>query len=86
MVLMIIAAIAIPNLVHGKMRANEAAAVASVKTINTAEYMYHDAYPDVGYSSSLAKLGSNGSSCQVWPGCWNTPHPDRPRGTCIPRC
>ena len=60
---MIIAAIAIPNLVHGKMRANEAAAVASVKTINTAEYMYHDAYPDVGYSSSLANLGSNGSSC-----------------------
>jgi type IV pilus assembly protein PilA len=63
MVIMIIAAIAIPNLVHGKMRANEAAAVASVKTINTAEFMYHDAYPQVGYSSSLAKLGSNGSSC-----------------------
>ena len=40
MVIMIIAAIAIPNLVHGKMRANEAAAVASVKTINTAQYMY----------------------------------------------
>jgi type II secretory pathway pseudopilin PulG len=65
MVLMIIAAIAIPNLVHGKMRANEAAAVASIKTINTAEYMYHDAYPDVGYSSSLAQLGSNGSSCDT---------------------
>lgn len=63
MVIMIIAAIAIPNLVHGKMRANEAAAVASVKTINTAEFMYHDAYPQVGYSSNLAKLGSNGSSC-----------------------
>jgi type IV pilus assembly protein PilA len=63
MVLMVIAAIAIPNLVHGKMRANEAAAVASVKTINTAEYMYHDAYPDVGYSSSLANLGSHGSTC-----------------------
>lgn len=63
MVLMIIAAIAIPNLVHGKMRANEAAAVASVKTINTAEYMYHETYSDVGYASSLAKLGSNGSSC-----------------------
>jgi type II secretory pathway pseudopilin PulG len=65
MVLMIIAAIAIPNLVHGKMRANEAAAVASVKTINTAEFMYHEAYPDVGYSSSLANLGSNGSSCET---------------------
>jgi prepilin-type N-terminal cleavage/methylation domain-containing protein len=63
MVLLIIAAIAIPNLVHGKMRANEAAAVASVKTINTAEYMYNTAYPEVGYSSSLAKLGGNGSSC-----------------------
>jgi type II secretory pathway pseudopilin PulG len=64
MVLMIIAAIAIPNLVHGKMRANEASAVASVKTINTAEYMYNNAYPDVGYSSSLANLGSHGSTCE----------------------
>ena len=65
MVLMVIAAIAIPNLVHGKMRANEASAVASVKTINTAEYMYNNAYPDVGYSSSLANLGSNGSTCET---------------------
>ena len=64
MVLMIIAAIAIPNLVHGKMRANEASAVASVKTINTAQYMYNNAYPDVGYSSSLANLGSHGSTCE----------------------
>ncbi|MCU1221291.1 MAG: hypothetical protein JWN42_2488, partial [Candidatus Angelobacter sp.] len=37
---------------------------ASVKTINTAEMMYHDSYPDVGYSSSLANLGSHGSSCE----------------------
>jgi len=63
MVILIIAAIAIPNLVHGKMRANEAAAVASVKTINTAELMYNDAYPDVGFSNNLANLGSHGSSC-----------------------
>ncbi|MCU1334164.1 MAG: hypothetical protein JWM08_3156 [Candidatus Angelobacter sp.] len=64
MVILIIAAIAIPNLVHSKMRANEASAVASVKTINTAEMMYHDSYPDVGYSSNLANLGSHGSSCE----------------------
>ena len=64
MVILIIAAIAIPNLVHGKMRANEAAAVSSVKTINTAQLMYHDAFPEVGYSSSLANLGSHGSSCE----------------------
>jgi prepilin-type N-terminal cleavage/methylation domain-containing protein len=64
MVILIIAAIAIPNLVHGKMRANEAAAVASIKTVNTAEALFINTYPDVGYSSNLANLGSNGSSCE----------------------
>jgi type II secretory pathway pseudopilin PulG len=64
MVILIIAAIAIPNLVHGKMRANEAAAVVSVKTIHTAEVLYNNTYPDVGYSANLANLGSNGTSCE----------------------
>ena len=64
MVILIIAAIAIPNLVHGKMRANEAAAVSSVKTINTARMMYNDAFREVGYASSLANLGAHGSSCE----------------------
>ncbi len=64
MVILIIAAIAIPNLVHGKMRANEAAAVVSVKTIHTAEVLYNNTYPDVGYSANLANLGRNGSSCE----------------------
>jgi prepilin-type N-terminal cleavage/methylation domain-containing protein len=64
MVILIIAAIAIPNLVHGKMRANEAVAVLSVKTIHTAQALYNNTYPDVGYASSLANLGSNGSTCE----------------------
>jgi len=64
MVVLIIAAIAIPNLLHGKMRANEAAAVASMQTIHTAEALYFNTYPDVGYSGSLASLGSNGSDCE----------------------
>jgi type IV pilus assembly protein PilA len=64
MVILIIAAIAIPSLVHGKMRANEAAAVASVKTIQTAETLYANTYPDVGYAGSLPNLGSHGSSCE----------------------
>jgi prepilin-type N-terminal cleavage/methylation domain-containing protein len=64
MVILIIAAIAIPNLVHGKMRANEAAAVSSVKTINTAQLMYKDSFPEVGYASSLTNLGAHGSSCE----------------------
>jgi type IV pilus assembly protein PilA len=63
MVILIIAAIAIPNLVQGKMRANEAAAVVSVKTIHTAEALYTNTYPDVGFSANLATLGSNGSTC-----------------------
>ena len=64
MVLLIIAAIAIPNLVHAKMRANEAAAVASVKNIREAETLYSNTYPAVGFAGSLANLGSHGSTCE----------------------
>ncbi len=64
MVVLIIAAIAIPSLVHARMRANEAAAAASIKTIQTAEVMYNNTYPEVGYSGSLPNLGSHGSSCE----------------------
>jgi type IV pilus assembly protein PilA len=64
MVILIIAAIAIPSLVHGRMRANEAAAVASIKTIQTAQTLYAGTYPEVGYSASLANLGSHGSTCE----------------------
>jgi type IV pilus assembly protein PilA len=34
-IILIIAAIAIPNLIRSKMAANEASAVASIRTINT---------------------------------------------------
>ena len=64
MVILIIAAIAIPNLVHSKMRANEAAAVASVKAIHTAEVLYQSTFPEVGFSGSLPNLGTHGSSCE----------------------
>ncbi len=63
MVILIIAAIAIPSLVHAKMKANEAAAVASVKNIQMAETIYSNTYPDVGFSGSLPNLGRNGSTC-----------------------
>lgn len=64
MVILIIAAIAIPSLLHAKMRANEASALASVKTIQSAEVLYANTYPEVGYASSLANLGSHGSTCE----------------------
>src|SRR6266404_3496922 len=65
MVILVIAAIAIPNLVRGKMSANEAAAAASVKNIHSAEIIYQNSYPDVGYSSNLANLGTHGSNCET---------------------
>jgi type IV pilus assembly protein PilA len=56
-IILIIAAIAIPNLLRSKMAANEASAVGSVRSINTAEVAYATSYPNVGYSVALANLG-----------------------------
>jgi len=56
-IILIIAAIAIPNLLRSKMAANEASAVGSLRSINTAEVAYNTAYPNAGYSPDLASLG-----------------------------
>jgi prepilin-type N-terminal cleavage/methylation domain-containing protein len=56
-IILIIAAIAIPNLLRAKMAANESSAVASVRTINTAEITYNSSYPTTGYAASLSALG-----------------------------
>jgi prepilin-type N-terminal cleavage/methylation domain-containing protein len=56
-IILIIAAIAIPNLLHARMAANESSAVASIRTLNTAEITYMSSYPTVGYAASLAVLG-----------------------------
>ena len=63
-IILIIAAIAIPNLLKSKMAANEASAVGSLRTINTAEVTYSSGCPGVGYSSSLAELNA-GANCAV---------------------
>jgi type IV pilus assembly protein PilA len=62
-IILIIAAIAIPNLLRAKMAANESSAVASVRTINTAEITYQSSYPTVGYATTLAALGPNANPC-----------------------
>src|SRR5665811_2076907 len=49
-IILIIAAIAIPNLLRSRIAANEASAVGSVRTINTAEITYASTYPDVGFA------------------------------------
>jgi type IV pilus assembly protein PilA len=62
-IILIIAAIAIPNLLRSKMAANESSAVGSLRTINTAEVTYATAYPNTGYSLTLGQLGGPAASC-----------------------
>ena len=56
-IILIIAAIAIPNLLRSRMAANEASAVSGIRAITTAEHAYSAAYPDIGYTCSLSSLG-----------------------------
>ena len=62
-IILIIAAIAIPNLLRARIAANESSAAASVRTISTAELTYQTSYPAVGYAATLAALGPTGSAC-----------------------
>ena len=63
-IILIIAAIAIPNLLKAKMAANEASAASCIHAINTAEISYSSAFPTIGYSAALADLGpASGGAC-----------------------
>jgi type IV pilus assembly protein PilA len=57
-VILIIAAIAIPNFIKSKMRANEAAAVENMRTIVTANTVYLTTY-GIGYAANMTKLSGN---------------------------
>jgi type IV pilus assembly protein PilA len=60
-IILIIAAIAIPNLLRARIAANEASAVASCRTINTASITYNSNYN--AYATALSNLGpSNGAT------------------------
>ena len=56
-IILIIAAIAIPNLLRARISANESAAVQATRTLTTAQIQYQAAYPTIGYGSSLLALG-----------------------------
>ena len=57
-IILIISAIAIPSFLHSKIAANEASAVYSIRTINTAQVTYVTTYPDVGYATALNMLAA----------------------------
>ena len=55
-IILIIAAIAIPNLLRSRIAANQASAVGSLRTLNTAEINYSTTY-GTGYTATLGDLG-----------------------------
>ena len=55
-IILIIAAIAIPNLIKSKLAANEAGAAGTVRTINTGEATYNSVCPQLGYSATLPEM------------------------------
>jgi len=61
-IILIIAAIAIPNLIKSKMAANESSAVGSLRTITTANIAYSTACPQTGFAATLLEL-SAGTTC-----------------------
>jgi type IV pilus assembly protein PilA len=60
-IILIIAAIAIPNLLRSRMAAAQASAVGSIRTINTAAISYNSTYGN-GFPPSIAAIGNNGST------------------------
>ncbi len=55
--LLIVAAIAIPNVLRSKIAANESSAVAALRAVYTAQISYFSSYPQFGYARDLATLG-----------------------------
>jgi type IV pilus assembly protein PilA len=55
-IILIIAAIAIPNLLRARIAANESSAANSIRTISTAQVTYNSTYPTIGFAASLTNL------------------------------
>ena len=56
-VILVAAAIAIPNLMRARTAANESSAISNMRTVVVAEVTYSGAYPEKGYAADLARLG-----------------------------
>jgi type IV pilus assembly protein PilA len=63
-VILIISAIAVPNFLRSRQRANESSAVASIRVINAAAVTYSMTYPDLGFPATMATLGG-GNPCSA---------------------
>jgi prepilin-type N-terminal cleavage/methylation domain-containing protein len=56
-IILVIAAIAIPNLLQARLAANESSAVGSLSAVKSAEVAYYTAYPNIGYAPDIGTLG-----------------------------
>jgi len=56
-IILVMAAIAVPNYLRSRMVANESSAAQSLRTINTAAVSYSTTYPNLGFPPSLGSLG-----------------------------
>jgi prepilin-type N-terminal cleavage/methylation domain-containing protein len=70
-IILIIAAIALPNLMRARIASNESSAAASVRTIATGDTGYSTAYPAVGFAASLGTLGPADAVCSAGPSSAN---------------
>lgn len=57
-IISIIAAIAVPRLLRARMTANESAAIATVKTVATAELMFAESCGSGGFATSLPQMAA----------------------------
>jgi prepilin-type N-terminal cleavage/methylation domain-containing protein len=56
-IILVMAAIAVPNYLRSRLVANESSASQSIRTINTSLVAYSSTYQNVGFPASLASLG-----------------------------
>jgi prepilin-type N-terminal cleavage/methylation domain-containing protein len=70
-IILIIAAIAIPNLLRSRMSANDSAAASTLRTLNTSQVTFATNYPSFGYADSFTRLGPNAAPpvCDVTGAC-----------------
>lgn len=67
-IILIIAAIAIPNILRARMSANESAAVSTVRNINNSQATYLTQFSTVGFAASLRVLGPS-ANCDATGAC-----------------
>src|SRR5258707_14558813 len=60
-VILVIAAIAIPNLIRSRMAADEASAVGSLRSINTSQVVYQSTYGP-SFAANLGQLSDGGAA------------------------